>query len=215
MEEPFRASVPDGTQLIETFGWRPEGGAPRWPRHRARFLAAAARLGFPAPEAKIDRAVAAIAGGGALRCRLTLDAQGQVALTTAPAGESPQQWRVGLAAQRLASDDPWLQVKSTQRQLYDQVRADLPDGVDEVLFLNERDELCEGTITNLFVERADGQRVTPPLYSGVLPGVLREALLQDGWEEAPLCCADLDAARAIWVGNSLRGLIPGQWCPPR
>ena len=34
---------------------------------------------------------------------------------------------------------------------------------------NERGEVCEGTITNIFAEAADGMLLTPPLTSGLLP----------------------------------------------
>lgn len=214
MEEPFRASIPAGTRLIETFGWRPDTGATHWPRHRARLLRSAARLGFAVTEGEPDRVVAGIDGSEALRCRLTLDASGRVDVTTSPAGPSPRRWRIGLAVERLCSDDPWLGVKTTQRALYDAARAALPAELDEVIFINERGEVCEGTITNIFVARADGAHVTPPLGSGVLPGVLRARLLEEGWSEAVLRLDDLAQARAIWVGNSLRGLIAADWIAP-
>lgn len=214
MEEPFRASIPAGTRLIETFGWRPDTGATHWPRHRARLLRSAARLGFAVTEGEPDRVVAGIDGSEALRCRLTLDAGGRVDVTTSPAGPPPRRWRIGLAVERLCSDDPWLGVKTTQRALYDAARAALPAGLDEVIFINERGEVCEGTITNIFVARADGAHVTPPLGSGVLPGVLRARLLEEGWSEAVLRLDDLAQARAIWVGNSLRGLIAADWIAP-
>ncbi|MEY2961375.1 MAG: hypothetical protein RLZ60_1205, partial [Pseudomonadota bacterium] len=114
---------------------------------------------------------------------------------------------------RLTSDDPWLQVKTTNRALYNDARADLPNGVDEWLFLNERDEVCEGTITNIFVVLEDGRRVTPPLTSGLLPGVLRQSLIQNGWEKQVLTLSDLSKAREIHMGNALRGLIRVQLAP--
>ncbi|MEP6340256.1 aminotransferase class IV [Parasphingorhabdus sp.] len=51
--------------------------------------------------------------------------------------------------------------------------------------------------------------LTPPLTRGVLPGVLRAELLENGDAvEADLTAADLDSG--LWVGNSLRGLIKAQ-----
>jgi 4-amino-4-deoxychorismate lyase len=101
-----------------------------------------------------------------------------------------------------------LQHKTTRRAVYDSARASLPDDVEELLFLNEREELCEGTITTLFVEMPDGRRLTPPLSSGLLPGILREEMLEEDWAEAVLNLNDLKSAKAIYMGNSLRGLIP-------
>ncbi len=101
----------------------------------------------------------------------------------------------------------WLGHKTTNRALYDQARAGLPVGIDELIFVNERGEVCEGTITNVFVQEGD-RLLTPPLASGLLPGVLRAELLDTGRAvEAVLTLPDLEHAEAIFCGNSLRGLI--------
>ena len=50
-------------------------------------------------------------------------------------------------------------------------------GASEALFANTRDELCEGTGTNVFVV-VDEQVLTPPLSSGCLAGVSRELLIE-------------------------------------
>ena len=208
MEEPFRADIPAGTRLIETFGWWPGEGARRWPLHRARLLRSAASLGFPCDIAELERAVAIIGPSEApLRCRLTLDADGQIECTTAHFDPAPGVWQLALAPERLSSADPWLGVKTTQRALYDRARAALPAGIDELLFCNERGELCEGTITSIFVIDQDGRKLTPALSCGLLPGVLRQEMLTEGWSEAILTPDDLRRAKEIFVGNSFRGLI--------
>jgi para-aminobenzoate synthetase/4-amino-4-deoxychorismate lyase len=77
-----------------------------------------------------------------------------------------------------------------------------------VIFLNERDELTEGSRTNIFIGR-NGKLVTPPLTSGVLDGVLRRELIDRGeCTEAVLSLDDLEGE--MFLGNSLRGLIPAQ-----
>jgi 4-amino-4-deoxychorismate lyase len=116
------------------------------------------------------------------------------------------EWRVGVASERLAADDPWLRVKSTKREVYDRARAALPEGLDEVVFLNERGEVCDGSITSVFFDRGQGMR-TPPLACGLLPGVLRAEL---GCPEEVLRAEDLPKVR-LWVGNALRGLIPARF----
>lgn len=202
MESPFRD--PD-LRLIETFGW--DGNSfPRLQRHKARMAASAATLGFTFDPAEFDAALPAPADPGPLRMRLTLDRAGRFDLTTAPLPPAAPVWRLALAGARVRSDDPRLAHKTTDRAPYDQARATLPEGVDEVLFLNERDEVAEGTITNLFFDLGQGL-MTPPLASGCLPGCLRAELIAAGRaREAVLNAADLRAAR-LWVGNSLRGLI--------
>ncbi|MGB3339289.1 MAG: aminotransferase class IV, partial [Devosia sp.] len=76
---------------------------------------------------------------------------------------------------------------------------------------NERGELAEGSITNLFLER-NGALLTPPLTSGLLPGTLRAELLASGRAaEQVLTLVDLETAQAIWLGNSVRGLMRAEW----
>ncbi|WP_027244421.1 aminotransferase class IV family protein [Leisingera daeponensis] len=198
-------------RLIETLGWHPGAGFRHLPQHLARMARSAAVFGIPFDPKQAEAVLREAAGEAPLRCRLTLEARGQLELTTARLGSNPSEWRLGIAQTRLNADDLWLQHKTTRRALYDAARAALPEGVDELLFLNQQGEVCEGTITNLFVTRADGQRVTPPLSCGLLPGVLRQTLLESGQcLEQVLRVQDLLEAKAIHMGNSLRGLIPAR-----
>ncbi len=191
-------------RLIETLAW--DGHAPlREGRHLARLARSAAALGYPCDLAAAARALREGRGAPA-RLRLLLDAEGRVEVTEGPLPPPAALWRVAVHPERLRSDDPWLRVKSTRRPLYDTARAALPEGVDEWIFLNERDEAAEGAITTLFFDRGAGWR-TPPLLSGCLPGVLREEMLEAGCREEALNAADLPRVR-LAVGNALRGLIP-------
>ncbi|WP_158788113.1 aminodeoxychorismate synthase component I, partial [Granulicella sp. L46] len=121
---------------------------------------------------------------------------------------------VTLSPHHTNSADPFLRHKTTNRNLYNEeltrVRA---EGFDEVLFLNERGELTEGAISNLFVEilgdpAGAGKLLTPPLSSGVLPGVMRRHLLETfpEAEERALTLADLEPPNTLWLCNSVRGL---------
>ena len=185
-----------GLRLIETVRW--DGArAPRWRLHLDRLRRSAGLLGWSCPD------VAPEGPAHPARLRLTLDREGRVEWTVASLPPAKAEWRVGLAGERLRSDDPWLSVKSTRRDAYDRARANLPEGLDEVIFLNERGEVCDGSITTVFFDRGQGMR-TPPLSCGLLPGVLRAEL---GCAEEVLRAEDLPNTR-LWVGNALRGLIP-------
>ncbi|MDZ7906733.1 MAG: aminotransferase class IV family protein [Cypionkella sp.] len=194
-----------GVQLIETLCW---DGAQlvRGDLHLARLAQGALALGYPY-NAQAARAALIGAGQGApARLRLTSDARGQIAVTSAPMPAPISLWRVGLAAQRLNSADPYLRIKSTQRPAYDAARAEMAAGLDEVILLNERGEVADGSITTLFFDRGQGLR-TPPLSSGALPGVLRAHLAAP---EETLVPRDLGTV-TLWLGNSLRGLSPARW----
>lgn len=204
MEGSFRHAAPDGLLLIETFARR-EGRFVRLAGHLARLERTARAFGFRFDAAAIDRALDAVPGADPLRVRLTLDRHGTPAVAAVPLAAGPAPWRLAVHDERLDPDDPWLRVKTSARLRYDRARAALPAGIDEWLFLNTRGEVCEGTITNLFLRRG-GRLLTPPVGSGLLPGVLRADLLASGAREAVLRPEDL-ARGEILVGNSLRGLV--------
>lgn len=207
------ASDPD-FRLIETFGWSPGDGFQRLERHLARMQRSARTLGIAFDGDAAGELLETVTGDTALRCRLTLDGEGRLGLTTATLGETPSEWVLVVADARVRSDDPWLQHKTTRRALYDSTRAQLPTGVGEAVFLNERGELCEGTITNVFVTLTNGDQVTPPLTSGLLPGIMRETLLERGdMREQVVTLHDLRDAQSIAVGNSLRGMIAARLLP--
>jgi 4-amino-4-deoxychorismate lyase len=193
-----------GLRLIETMLWD-GAGFPRLSLHMARLTQGAGALGWAVPVADVRAALAGLAQVP-LRVRLTLDAAGGVAVETATVPPAKQAWRLGLADRRLASGDPWLRIKSTNRGAYDAARRALPEELDELIFLNERGETCDGTITTVFFDRGQGLR-TPPLSSGLLPGVLRADL---ACPEEVLMAEDLPRVR-LWVGNALRGLIPADF----
>lgn len=150
----------------------------------------------------------------AMRTRLALQRNGEATAVAQPYEPLPagKVWRLRLARTRLDSSDMLLRHKTSRRQVYTHARAEyLITQADEVLLANERGELCEGTITNLFADFGNGVLATPRLDCGLLPGVLRGELLDEGRAaEAIYSYDDLKSAKAIFVGNSLRGLIPAQ-----
>ena len=92
--------------------------------------------------------------------------------------------------------------KTTDRTFWTGARD--PDSF-ETVFHDEAGFLTEGSFTSLFVERG-GRLLTPPLARGLLPGILRERLIEAGEaEEADLVAADL--ARGFLIGNAVRGLL--------
>lgn len=205
------ALCPPDTRLIETLRWDGTGFIRR-DLHLARLERSATALGFGHDAAAIGRTLGRVAGPDPLRVRLTLGRAGDSNVTTAPLGPTPAEWRVALYPVRLRSTDPLLRHKTTQRALYDAARAALPPGIDEWIFANERDELCEGTITTPFFDLGDGEK-TPPVTCGCLPGILREERLRAGvCREGVLTIADLPKAR-LTMGNSLRGPIPARLLP--
>lgn len=199
-------------ELIETFQYDPDSGFIRLDRHMARLRKSAETFNFPLNESALHRKLEAIkVSSSALRIRLTLDPNGIINLTSSPyIPLAPStQWRLSIATTRLDSCDPLLQHKTSRRQIYDEARSEFsPNEIDEVLLLNERGEVCEGTITSIFVDIGETACLTPALECGLLAGVLREEMLDRGIaRETVITMEQLKAAQSIFVGNSLRGMI--------
>jgi branched-chain amino acid aminotransferase len=86
-------------------------------------------------------------------------------------------------------------------------------GLDELILLNERGEVCECTSANLFIAR--GREVfTPPLNSGCLPGVTRALLLEEirvqgiSAVEKTLLPKDLEDADQVFITSTTRDFLP-------
>ena len=198
--------VPTGLTVIETMRATEVGAIAHWPLHLARLRRDCAATGFPLDEEAVATALARLSINTVSRVRLTVDAAGRIEVTHQPLPPNPPVWHVALSDSVLHSDDPWLRIKTSHRPVYDAARAAMPDGVQEVILLNERGEVCEGTITNLLLMR-DDRLLTPPLASGLLPGIMRQVLLDSGAAvETVLYPDDLNAGTLI-MGNALRGLI--------
>jgi para-aminobenzoate synthetase/4-amino-4-deoxychorismate lyase len=189
----------------------------RLPLHLDRLQASAAYFDFrcdrTAVAAQLQQFAASLDPTQRHRVRLLLAPAGTLTLTSQPLAPDSPTVTVMLSPHRTHSTDRYLRHKTTHRDLYDQQLASArADGFDEVIFLNERGELTEGAISNLFLESADpeqaGHLLTPPITSGVLPGVLRRHLLETrpATQERVLTLADLQPPNTLWLCSSLRGL---------
>jgi para-aminobenzoate synthetase/4-amino-4-deoxychorismate lyase len=109
---------------------------------------------------------------------------------------------------RTSSEDRFLYHKTTRRQVYEQEFAEaLEGGYDDVLFRNEKDEVTEGAVSNVFVE-TEGKLYTPPVSSGLLPGIYRQHILQQtsGVTEKVLSVDDVLRAGSVFICNAIRGM---------
>jgi 4-amino-4-deoxychorismate lyase len=199
--------------LIETLLYTRDDGFHLLPEHLARLAASSATLGFAHEAAQVRGALGAAVAQAAsdrLRVRLVLARDGTIETSVTPIEPIPSDtvWKVAVAERRFSSADPLLRHKTTRRALYEDALAEAAQrrGADEVLFLNEREELCEAARCNLFVPASD-ILLTPPLSCGLLPGTLRAALIaQRRARESILRLEDVSGCEFL-LGNSVRGLI--------
>lgn len=81
----------------------------------------------------------------------------------------------------------------------------------DALFVNEQGHVTEGGRSSIFIKSHHSDEwLTPPLSAGVLPGVMRQALLNDpafNAREANLTIQEVLNAKEIMLSNALRGSI--------
>jgi para-aminobenzoate synthetase/4-amino-4-deoxychorismate lyase len=219
-------------QLFETILWRPGTGYWLLEEHLLRLASGAHFFRFSCDLSRIRMLLQQQAGtlsetttsSGCHRLRLVLAKDGRASLSAAPCN-APQRTRLparpeqedifGLAAINFSphlidAASPWPFHKTTMRTLYDAAyRQAQEDGLFDSIFCNTAGEVTEGCITNIVIYK-EGTYLTPPVASGLLPGVMRGHLLRDTAVpvvEKVLTPADVRAAEAIFVCNSVRGLV--------
>jgi len=91
---------------------------------------------------------------------------------------NPPAWRVFISSFRLPAREPLARFKNLNKlpQVLARAEADT-EGADEALLLNSDGYVVEGSTSNLFWIR-DETVCTPPLPSGILPGVTRATVLE-------------------------------------
>ncbi|MEP3476444.1 MAG: aminodeoxychorismate synthase component I [Hyphomicrobiales bacterium] len=211
--------------LLETMAYSPKKGVLLLEEHLNRLEKSAAYFLYPYDKEKIlslidfitQQASAYLSKQSLLRLRLLLHKNGNITITPTEIEAIDEEtiWTIALSKEEMQSKNLFLYHKTTNRAFYDDVRTAVQsqaqkDGsvkIDEVIFQNEKGELTEGSFTNIFV-KINGELKTPAVESGLLPGTLRQSLIEQGKAtEEILTIKDVLSAEEIYVGNSVRGLI--------
>lgn len=193
-------------ELLESILW--DGDYPLLKEHLARLDHSARYFGFDVRIETVEKALTARAdqlGPEPRKVRLLVSREGAIRIESAPL-KPLGRMAVGLAKDAVDERDVYLYHKTTHRTCYKTAKASRPD-CDDVLLWNSRGEITESTIANVVVD-FDGDLVTPPIACGLLPGIMRGRLLEQGAiREAVVLKEDLNSARSIRLINSVRQWI--------
>ena len=212
--------------LIETMLWQRDRGMgtgfegfPLLERHIARLGNSACFFGFPFSGQSIAEilhtfsarlAAKAMGNEERYKVRCVLDVSGRFEITSVDKLQDIKTpVMLDISHRTVDHRDIYLYHKTSLRELFDRERKRLqPEGLFDTILLNARGEITQGTITNIFLDPGTGVLVTPALSCGLLPGIMRQKLIEEGLaEEAVLKKEDLVKAEALYVGNSVRGLL--------
>jgi len=205
-----------GFDLIETMAFTPDEGIPLLELHLERIKTSASELGFSFDRHAVRNAIQALCfdADRPAKLRLMASRSGAYSLELADLPLAlPDPATCAVLRLPVDAGDWRLRHKQSDRGMYEQALAAAREGgADEALFLRDDGLVTEGSFTNIFVERATDSGailLTPPLQLGLLPGVLRRSLIEQGKaREAELRLDDL--ASGFFIGNALRGLTPAR-----
>ncbi|ASY44528.1 MAG: aminotransferase class IV [Pseudomonadota bacterium] len=200
-------SLADGRyDLLETMAFDPLEGIRLLELHLARLKASADALGFAFDRHGVrnELQAATFRLRDHSRVRLMVSRGGAVAIEVRdriawPGAIVP----VKVVPRHAPADDLRLLHKTTDRSLYrDALQR---GGTYEVALIDAQGYLTECCFSSIFVERGD-KLLTPPRSRGLLPGILRQSLIDMGEAvEADLRPQDLDDG--FFIGNAARGMV--------
>ena len=205
-----RASAP--FELLETLALV-DGQFRHLDAHLARLQRAAVHFNYPVDGVAVQRCLQTLAAAhpqDVWRVRLLLTAAGQPRAEAFALQATAEPVRLQLATRPFtAAHSEFVRHKTTRRAHYAAFAPTQPGIFDTVLW-NEAGEITESTFGNLAV-LLDGQWVTPPLSCGLLPGVGRAVLLEQGRvQEALVRLQDLPRVQGWAFINSLRGWLAAE-----
>jgi para-aminobenzoate synthetase/4-amino-4-deoxychorismate lyase len=224
IKSAFITEMPTELGLFETI--RVEEKKPlRLAAHLERLQHSASALRIPFLASRVveaaERACLAIPSPLPYRLRIDLFADGSVTAVTHALEPTRNEVTIFWASQVLPdanqaimqSSNLLLAHKVNQRSVYDLAwKNAVALGGFDAIFLNEAGFVTEGGRSSIFIQPVgSNQWLTPPLSAGVLPGLMRQSLLDDPqWNarQAMLTAADLVNADRVLVCNALRGALP-------
>ena len=221
LKSAFLMNLPSTTGIFETIAIH-HGKPQRLAAHLDRMQASALALGiaFDLSQAMvtIESACASLDANVLFRLRLDLAPNGTFSVSTGLLEPLTEPVKLFWAKEILAEDislfsgDALLRHKISHRGLYDRAwQAAAKLGGFDALFTNEQGFVTEGGRTSIFVKpKGSSEWLTPPVTAGLLPGVMRAALLADpkmNAREANLTINDVVMAEEIILSNALRGAI--------
>ncbi|MDY6968936.1 MAG: aminodeoxychorismate synthase component I [Spirochaetota bacterium] len=143
---------------------------------------------------------------GRYRVRTLLHRSGEVEISYSKLDIDPINFITAISEYRTNSNDIFFFHKTTNRELYNsELKKARDKGFFDMIFINEKDEVTEGSITNIYA-KINGIIFTPPVECGLLNGAVRQYLIMKrNVKEKILTLEELKDADALFISNSIIG----------
>ena len=148
-------------------------------RHIARAQSSAVALGITMPNSDqiaqgVTELFAAVPQGLGM-LRISFDNQGNWLAVHMPYAEQEKSCDVRLHPDAVTGDVHKRFPYTNRLAILEQARL---AGFDDAIVVNSQGNICEGSVTNL-IANIDGRWVTPPTTDVVLPGIIRQILIEN------------------------------------
>ncbi|WP_291323205.1 aminodeoxychorismate synthase component I [Desulfonatronospira sp.] len=198
-----------GFDLLESLLWQPEAGFPYLNRHLKRLQESAEYFDFPLDLQRVHSELQDLSAAlpqQPHKIRLLVSRSGEVKVQAVKLDpQNPGFSHLPLAASPVDPGNRFLYHKTTNREVYNQALRTRP-GCRDVLLYNDRGQVTESTIANIAVEK-NGELLTPPVSCGLLPGVYRSIMLEQGTiRESVLSIQEVLDSPRVFLINSVRGM---------
>ena len=168
----------EGEGIFETI--RSVGNRPfSLSRHIARAQSSAVALGITMPNSDqiaqgVTELFAAVPQGLGM-LRISFDNQGNWLAVHMPYAEQEKSCDVRMHPGAVTGDVHKRFPYTNRLEILEQARL---AGFDDAIVVNSQGNICEGSVTNL-IANIDGRWVTPPTTDVVLPGIIRQILIEN------------------------------------
>ena len=148
-------------------------------RHIARAQSSAVALGITIPNSDqiaqgVTELFAAVPQGLGM-LRISFDNQGNWLAVHMPYAEQEKSCDVRMHPDSVTGDVHKRFPYTNRLEILEQARL---AGFDDAIVVNSQGNICEGSVTNL-IANIDGRWVTPPTTDVVLPGIIRQILIEN------------------------------------
>ena len=148
-------------------------------RHIARAQSSAVALGITIPNSDqiaqgVTELFAAVPQGLGM-LRISFDNQGNWLAVHMPYAEQEKSCDVRIHPDAVTGDVHKRFPYTNRLAILEQARV---AGFDDAIVVNSQGNICEGSVTNL-IANIDGRWVTPPTTDVVLPGIIRQILIEN------------------------------------
>ncbi|MFC1808659.1 aminodeoxychorismate synthase component I [Candidatus Omnitrophota bacterium] len=200
--------------LIETMLFSNKTGYFLLNAHLERIKKSAAYFGIIFSENALKSALntlkTTMKGPFKYRVKLLISEKGKITLQQAKlANTQAKKGIVSLSSHVIDQKNIFFYHKTTNRKLYDtEYKKCIKKGFVDTIFTNNKDEITEGAISNIFIKKK-GIFYTPPVKCGLLPGVYRNYVLSKNktlYKEKILLKNDIVKADGVYICNSVRGM---------